>query len=128
MFGTFDKSFLIWFLLVWNYCLIKIEKMAIIKGRDENVSLTSTEKKSVIDVVAVDRRPSWTFLLDDVDQEKVSVVDVDRWRSTFIYGRRLPDWGFLMVDVLFYWNFHHALIKQSFLKLKLFLNLNFSRK
>ena len=34
--------------------LLKLE----IEGRDENVSLTSTKKKSVVDVVDVDCRPS----------------------------------------------------------------------
>ena len=59
-------------------------------GRDENVSLTSTEKKSAVDVVDVDHQPSWPFILVDVDPEKVKVVNVDRQRSTFTYVGHRP--------------------------------------
>ena len=56
----------------------------------------------------VDRRPSWRFLLVDVDQTDVFLVDVEQtelfyWststRLSFSTGRRRPDWGFLLVDV-----------------------------
>ena len=47
-------------------------------GCDENVSLTSTKKKSVVDVVNVNRRPDWAFQLVDVDHPDVLSVDVDQ--------------------------------------------------
>ena len=60
-------------------------KFATQMGRDEKVSLTSTEKKSVVDVVDIDRRPSWRFL-----------------------GQHRPDWTLLLVDIdhpdIFYWS------------------------
>ena len=90
--------------------------LSLSNGRDENISNNGHQqrrqrRRSISDV---DHQPVEKLSLVDVDHDKLSGVDVDRQRSSFIYykrcifkfwknkfytDRRQPNWCFLLVNV-----------------------------
>ena len=57
------------------YFILFAKNKQISTGRDEKVSLTSNEKKSVVEV---DRWPDWCFHGVNVNQTDVFMVNVDQ--------------------------------------------------
>ena len=73
-------------------------------GRDEKVSLMSTMKTSVVNVdheklrfSTGRRRPDWAFLLVDIDQTEVLMVDVDQENLSLVWT--LPLWLCLVLKL-----------------------------